>query len=98
MKYLQQLTPPPIISIPRRDWYDADNPPLAVRIRIFLAIVMALVHAAPRPTVGQPDPLIWLKFSEPAIRVLAAALIIQAATWLARLISPAYVEGAAYAI
>jgi hypothetical protein len=98
MKYLQSFTPPPIISIPKKDWYDADHPPLAVRIRVFLAVVIALVHAAPLPTIGRPAPFVWLRLSEPAIRVLAAALVIQAAIWLAGLISPAYIEGGACAI
>jgi hypothetical protein len=98
MKYLQQLHLPPIISIPRRDWYDADHPPITVRIRVFLTILVALVHAAPLPTIGRPSPFAWLSFSEPALRVLAAALVIQAAIWLAGIISPAYLEGGACAI
>jgi hypothetical protein len=114
MKYLQQLKPPPIISIPRRDWYDADHPPITVRIRVFLAVLMALAQACGELSRAAVSPqfivpltrdsrqassfIVWIRFSEPALRVLAAALVIQAAIWLAGLISPAYIEGGACAI
>lgn len=90
---------PKIIDLPANAYYFVDQPPRPGQIaalKATIATLLALALTAWADTINQllcpiAQQLDIITLATPALRVITAALIIELATQVAGLISPAYV-------